>query len=696
MTERDSKDSAMAWVKAQMLRVAPQLTKQTGFRSGHWGAIPNVVVHLRLNDRIDADGKKVLFVEEVQSDYGQAGRKRQRAGKLPFADNKKLLATQRRLSELQVAKSAVWPQAKQLLESVDNLGFETAASAVVAIDTIRVDETTGVATATSEDGGEWELAPLTAEQLKPLREYVSLEVEARKERQNLKEWSEAPPAAPFVQTTDGWLNLGLKQVVLEAIRGQYDRVAFITGEQSAQRYSLDKMVKMIVVTPRIDAVTQEQTRSVALELTNGTVLQLGVNADGVVDNVNQANRELGRRFIGEPLEEVVGKEMADKIMQTERGTFDGNDLKVGGEGMKAFYDSIVPAAVNKLLKKYGGEKLEIISLKGTTPLNKYDINPRGSRWALVDSYTREQIPGTPLFSSGGAAEEWIATHGPSSTHASFVITPEMVKRISEQSGLPLFQAAPLENARGGFDPRRMTILLGQKADLSTFLHESAHWYLTVLSELAAKPGAPTEVTADMNSLLAWFGVSDIATWNRMTLEEQRKFHEQFAYNFEIYISQGRAPSIELEGMFERFAAWLKNVYASIRDDLNAIYRREYGEDLPILTGEVRQVMDRMLASDRQIREAEAIREMKPMFLTQEESGMDDATWKAYQEMVEEATQAAITDMTKASVRQMQWLSGARAKILRDLQARHRKLRKAMREEVAEPVSYTHLTLPTKA
>ena len=33
------------------------------------------VVHLRMNTRTDADGNKVLFLEEVQSDWGQKGKK---------------------------------------------------------------------------------------------------------------------------------------------------------------------------------------------------------------------------------------------------------------------------------------------------------------------------------------------------------------------------------------------------------------------------------------------------------------------------------------------------------------------------------------------------------------------------------------------------------------------------------------------
>lgn len=43
------------------------------YKSSHWEQ-PNVLAHIRVNDRVDADGKKMLLVEEVQSDWHQAGR----------------------------------------------------------------------------------------------------------------------------------------------------------------------------------------------------------------------------------------------------------------------------------------------------------------------------------------------------------------------------------------------------------------------------------------------------------------------------------------------------------------------------------------------------------------------------------------------------------------------------------------------
>lgn len=34
-----------------------------------------MIMHIRINERIDEDGRRVLFVEELQSDWGQKGQK---------------------------------------------------------------------------------------------------------------------------------------------------------------------------------------------------------------------------------------------------------------------------------------------------------------------------------------------------------------------------------------------------------------------------------------------------------------------------------------------------------------------------------------------------------------------------------------------------------------------------------------------
>ena len=52
-------------------------------------------------------------------------------------------------------------------------------------------------------------------------------------------------------------------------------------------------------------------------------------------------------------------------------------------------------------------------------------------------------------------------------------------------------------------------------------------------------------------------------------------------------------------------------------------------------------MDRMLASEDQIAEAEQIRNMQPIYQTQEQSGMDDAAWAEYQQLTRDAREAAV-------------------------------------------------------
>jgi hypothetical protein len=255
-------------------------------------------------------------------------------------------------------------------------------------------------------------------------------------------------------------------------------------------------------------------------------------------------------------------------------------------------------------------------------------------------------------------------------------------RSPEAAGQTLFQAARGQ-ARGGFDPQKLLTTLNKDADFSTFAHETAHYFLTILGDVAARPDAPASVLDDMNTLLRWFGVKDLATWNAMSLDQQRQYHEQFAYSFETYLFEGKAPSVEMQGLFDQFARWLKQVYQGLITKINDVYKAEFGKDLPILTGEVRQVMDRMLATEDQIARAQAIREMKPQFQTQEQSGMDDATWAAYQELQEQATERAVAELTTATLKEMAWMSRARGRKLRELQRQHDDKRKEIKDEVTE-------------
>jgi len=263
-------------------------------------------------------------------------------------------------------------------------------------------------------------------------------------------------------------------------------------------------------------------------------------------------------------------------------------------------------------------------------------------------------------------------------------TPELGAALGAGDG-NRFRQGDDSKPKAVYQPSDLTIVLGSKADASSLLHELGHFYLHVLGQLALAPDA-TRAAADFQTFATWAGVKDAATWNAMTLEEQRPHHEAFARSFEIFLHEGVAPSAELRTLFERFRSWLVSVYRDIVGQLNANYRKEFGRDLPALTPEVRGMMGRLVAADEAIAKAEAVRDMRPLFQTLEESGMTAEEFAAYEQSIAEAHEASVTDLGKASLRQMQWLTGARSRLTKQLQSKNEKLRREAEREVGLRIS----------
>ncbi|MDR3005196.1 MAG: hypothetical protein LBV14_13295 [Acidovorax sp.] len=242
------------------------------------------------------------------------------------------------------------------------------------------------------------------------------------------------------------------------------------------------------------------------------------------------------------------------------------------------------------------------------------------------------------------------------------------------SGVNLTLLQGRDTARGSFSPESNTIALLKGADLSTFLHESGHFFLEVQADMALQPDAPQIVAQDMQTVLSWFGVPDMATWQAMDLEQKRPHHEQFARGFEAYLFDGKAPGIEMQGVFQRFRAWLLNIYR----DLKALNVE--------LTDDVRGVFDRMLATGEQIQLAEQGRSMLPLFATAEQGGMTAEEFAAYQALGTDATNDAIQDLQARGLRDMQWLHNARGREIKRLQQEAKAKRAEVRQLVAEEVN----------
>jgi hypothetical protein len=71
---------------------------------------------------------------------------------------------------------------------------------------------------------------------------------------------------------------------------------------------------------------------------------------------------------------------------------------------------------------------------------------------------------------------------------------------------PSILAQNNQSPRGTYSPSQALITLGERADLSTFLHESGHFFLEVMADLASQPDAPQQIRDNMDKLLAWFGI----------------------------------------------------------------------------------------------------------------------------------------------------------------------------------------------
>lgn len=234
------------------------------------------------------------------------------------------------------------------------------------------------------------------------------------------------------------------------------------------------------------------------------------------------------------------------------------------------------------------------------------------------------------------------------------------------------------------------IALFEGADLSSFIHESGHLFLEIQADLAFRiqqqidAGASVTdgeraIVADINALLQWFGIkgnenqTPLDEWSMMTLDEKRDAHEKFARGFEAYTMEGKAPSLALQSVFSRFRSWLVQVYKTLRG-LNVD-----------LNDDVRAVMDRMLATDYAIEEAEAARNMGPLFTDAKQAGMSLEEFNAYQATAQSATDQAAAELQVRGMKDMKWLSRARDKALKARQQEVDELRRDIRNEVRSEV-----------
>ena len=265
--------------RAYVYKERPVRVTGENYTSSHFPDVPNYIAHMRTNERTDFAGKPGLFIEELQSDRHQAGRKK---------------------------------------------GY-------------REDANTTILYGVTIDGN-WYAGfndRRTAESRRDMLQgqFPSAKIEITEQKDPDPQPAEGIPDAPFRKE---WPLALFKRALRDAVASGKDWIGWTVGETQNDRFDLSKQVDSVSVT-EWPAAGQ------------GMVI-LTATKDG---------SELIKETIPKSkIEDYVGKDVARKLMDqpAEMGSreLSGDGLKVGGSGMKGFYDNMLPKEIGKYVKQWGG------------------------------------------------------------------------------------------------------------------------------------------------------------------------------------------------------------------------------------------------------------------------------------------------------------------------------------------------------
>lgn len=220
------------------------------------------------------------------------------------------------------------------------------------------------------------------------------------------------PDAPLIGKTESWSMLAMKRMVRYAADNGFDKIAWTTGAQQNERYDLSKQVNMVSIHP---------------ERTEGkwVVFIEGKDGQALFNGTNGFSFQGQKVVTADELENLVGKDVAKNLIEGSAALNKGKsyadskwydskpaDLKIGGKGMKGFYDEILPSEVNKFAKRFGGKVGETTLPKfaGSKPPNSMDdgellgaLNEPNGGYSvhsldITDSMRDTAREGLPLFS----------------------------------------------------------------------------------------------------------------------------------------------------------------------------------------------------------------------------------------------------------------------------------------------------------
>lgn len=257
------------------------------FTSDHFDEV-NIIAHMRINDRQDDAGHRVLFLEEVQSDWHQEGREKgYREDTLRYG-------------------------VKNLRSGYESISFAT------------------------REEAEFFHGNLPE----------GLQAETRVVERLIM--GEGPPPAPW---KDNWHVLALRRAVQMAAADGYDTIAWTTGQQQSDRYDLSRHIGSIELHRSSGGVGVppagpfKSGMLVAYSPKGERVLHKRVESPEELASL--VGKDAAEKAMAAPEEVGTFAGMGARIRR-----LDALDVRVGGEGMAEFYDNRLPSAAKKIAKKY--------------------------------------------------------------------------------------------------------------------------------------------------------------------------------------------------------------------------------------------------------------------------------------------------------------------------------------------------------
>lgn len=271
--------------------------------------------------------------------------------------------------------------------------------------------------------------------------------------------------------------------------------------------------------------------------------------------------------------------------------------------------------------------------------------------------------------AGVTPEQWMAAH-PVRVQAA---------QVAGQTGFN--QSA--SDIRGNFNPESGVVSLFN-ADESTFIHEMAHYWLDALVQAAGtyidNPNLPrdTPLMQLVSDFLAWAdapGMKEgglpeaVRRWREGGPDVQRAAQEKFARGFEAYLMTAEAPTAKLKRMFERFVAWLKDIYVNAAN---------LGVEM---SPEVTALYDRLFVSEQAVADARARQQDMGIYDQLIRDGMTEADFRRFTDIRAMAIESAESYLRAALQRDAKMLHRKREREARGIQKEFEELKQRYIDEL---------------